>query len=151
MSVPPGQLPPDADEAPPSEQPAGVEQELSAWLAWIQQAAEAGGTFAQLLQTEVRLALRSARQLLLLGMLMLPLLLMAWLGMSSAVGWLAFTSSGSVLLGLLAFTAVQLVVLVLLGRKAKILRRRLRLPATKQQIESFMHGASKDGHTPTGR
>ncbi len=151
MSVPPGQLPPGVDEASPDEQPSDVERELNAWFTWAQQAAAAGGTFAQLFRTEVRLAVRSARQMLLLGLLMLPLLLFAWLGISTALGWSVYSFSDSVLLGLLAFTTLQLLVLAMLGRKAKTLSGRMRLPATRQQLESFIQGASKDEHTSTDR
>lgn len=151
MSPAPGQIPPGTDEAPTDKQAAGVEHELNAWLSWAQQAAAAGGTFAELLRTELRLAIRSAGQLFLLGLLVLPLLLLAWLGTCVALGWLAYSLSGSVLLGVLAFTAVQLLVLALLGYQLKTLSGRLRLPATRQQIDVLMQGARQDEHTPTDR
>ncbi|SDU25020.1 hypothetical protein [Halopseudomonas salegens] len=154
MSVPPGQLPPDAENASDdaaSEQPAGVQHELNAWWAWVQQATEAGSTFALLVQAELRLALRSATGLAVIVLLMLPLALLAWVGLSVVVGWLAYAASDSVLLGLLGFTLWQVVVMALLVRKAKVLQRRMQLPATREQLKSFMQGATSDEHASVDR
>ena len=132
-----------------AEQGIALEQEAAAWLGWLRSAGETGSTFMLLLQAELRLALRSAGGILLLVLLMLPLCALLWLGLSVTVGWLAYMATTSVLVGLSAFTLLQLLVLLLLIWQVKVLQRRLRLPASRQQLQAFLQETGSHGQSPT--
>lgn len=121
--------------------------ELKAWLGWVEQAVAAGGTLSRLAVLELRLAVASSGRLVLLGLIILPLVVFAWLGLSILLGWLAYQYGQSVTVGLGTFLGVQLAALVALGWGCRRYRKRMSMSATRRHLQAFREGL-QDG-TPT--
>jgi len=120
------------------------QDELKAWVELLQQAVAAGATLSQLAMLELRLALADGGRLVALGLVMLPLALLAWLGLSVLIGWCVFQWAASVALGIGAFLAVQLVTLGILGAACARYRKSLSLPATRRHLRQFMESVKPD-------
>lgn len=120
------------------------QDELKAWVELLQQAVAAGATLSQLAMLELRLALADGGRLVALGLVMLPLALLAWLGLSVLIGWCVFQWAASVTLGIGAFLAVQLVTLGILGAACARYRKSLSLPATRRHLRQFMESVKPD-------
>lgn len=130
----------------PATAPAPADRgEFEAWLRWLQQASHAGGDLAQLLSLELRLALADGRRMLLLGLAILPLGLLAWLGVSALGTWFGYLLSGSISVAMLVFLGLQLLALALLHHAYRSCRRSLTLPATRRHVQAFMAGAMQGG------
>lgn len=147
------------DESPPGgaeshdSRPVDIEDpvninELKAWLDLLQQAAAAGSALSKLAMLELRLALADGRRLILLTLLILPLLVLAWMGLSVLLGWLAYQYSQSVTLGLGMFLAVQLITLATLLAVCRRYRKSLSLPVTRRHLQSYLEG-SRNGAQAT--
>ncbi|MEA3298908.1 MAG: hypothetical protein U9R22_01640 [Pseudomonadota bacterium] len=124
--------------------------ELDAWLGMLRQAAAAGATLSSLAGLELRLALADGRRLLLLGLLILPLAGLAWLGFSALVGWWVWQALDAVTHGLLAFLALQLGALLAVILACRRYAASLSLPATRRHLRALMEGAG-DGAKPADR
>jgi len=128
----------------PSAQDKDVQDELKDWLEWGKHAAETGKDFASLGWAELRLAMSYAKRIAVLGLAMLPLALLAWIGLSVLLAWLAYVPSGSVALGLAVFLAVQVIPIMIMLMMIKGYSKSLSLPATKRHIQAFKE-AFRDG------
>lgn len=85
--------------------------ELKAYLDWLRELAAAGGALSKLVLLELRLAVGDGLRLVLLGLVMLSVVMLAWTGFSVLLAWLAYLHWQSVISGLCAFLAMQLVAL----------------------------------------
>lgn len=121
-----------------------AQDELNAWLAWLRQLGALGSALAALASAEIRLAGTDLRRLLLLSLLILPMVIFTWLGLSIFVSWLVFTLSGMAGAGLFAFFAIQACATLYMGLLLKKYRRSLTLPMTRryldQIVEDIKHG-----------
>lgn len=133
----------------PESEPAATEAQLQAWAALFQQTLAAGRQLSELLQLELKLAVGDGLRLLGVVLVMLPLVILAWLGLSVLLAWLAFLGSGSVGLGLAGFLVVQLLALLLLWRAARVFQRSLGLPATRRQLRALTGADDSDGTKTT--
>jgi len=115
--------------------------ELKAWLDWLQQAAEAGGTLSKLALLELRKAVADGRRLIVVALFMLPVLFLAWLGFSVLLGWVAYHYSLSIGYGVATFLAVQLATLWLMWFACKQYRKSFSLPTTRRHLQAFMEEA----------
>ena len=72
-----------------SEDPARLrrQSEIDAWLRWLTDLREAGAALLRLLAAELRLASSDLRRFLLLCLLVLPLVLLTWLGFAVLFSW----------------------------------------------------------------
>lgn len=130
---------------------AGVERAASvdvaeAWMLLLRQLANAGGLLSTLALAELRLAAGDLRRAVLVSLLILPVLLLAWLGTAALLCWAAFTLSGSAVAALAVFVVLQLLALVWLRSLLAAYRRNLTLPATRQQLKLILEdlqGASR--------
>lgn len=132
------------DNRPGSGDPASADPDSHTgpgeWLEWAQQAAVTSGDFFKLLFAELGLAISDAKRIAVLGLAMLPLGLLAWIGLSVLLAWLAYVPSESVALGIAVFIAVQVVpILIMLGMIKKY-SKSLSLPATSRQFQAFKEG-----------
>jgi hypothetical protein len=142
MSEIPGEQRPGAVD--PAGQQQDVQDELKDWLEWGKQAAETGKDFAALGWAELRLAMGDAKRIAILGLAMLPLALLAWIGLSVLLGWLAYVPSDSVAVGLAVFLAVQVIPILIMLMMIKGYSKSLSLPATKKHMQAFKE-AFRDG------
>ena len=122
----------------------GPTEELKAWVELLQQAVAAGATLSQLALLELRLAIADGGRLIVLGLLMLPLTLLAWSGVSVLAAWSAFSLSGSVALGICTFVAVQVITLSVMAVACVRYRKSLSLPGTRRHVRQFMEGTKPD-------
>lgn len=126
-----------ADEIPGPPKPSPAD-ELTAVLDWARQVSAAGGTFSRLFALELRLALADSRRLLLLGILMLPLVVLAWTGLSVLVAWLVYQYTLSAGFGLTAFFLLQMTALVAMVLAGRRYSRSLSLPATRRHLKALL-------------
>lgn len=119
-------------------------EELLAWLDTVQSVAGVGGNLAKLLHAELRLASSSLRRLLVLGLVMVPVILFAWLGFSILVSWLAYwsavqwlTHNAAIATSIFGFAALQVGTIYLLSRIWAGYRRNLRFSATRRHLQQF--------------
>jgi hypothetical protein len=120
-----------------AEETQGTADEVAAWLSLGAGAGTVLQQFLLLLRLEARLAVGDAGRLVAVLALMLPLALLAWVGLSVLLAWLVFSGSGSVALGITGFLAVQVVAMLLLALAARRFQRSLSFPATRRQWEAL--------------
>jgi len=128
------------DEALIEPSPPHNNDEIATWIAWLDQALDAGIDIAQLLQLEIRLAVGDLRRMLVLFLVALPMFLLTWISFVSLVAWLASEYFESVAAGLLTFLGIQIIVLIGLRFFWNRYKRSLRLPLTRQHLQAFLGG-----------
>ncbi|MDO8862276.1 hypothetical protein Q6D67_11230 [Haliea sp. E1-2-M8] len=123
---------------------APTEAQLQAWATLLQQALATGRQLSKLLQLELKLAVADGLRLLFVRLAMVPVAVLAWLGLSVLLAWLVFLASGSVSLSLAGFVLVQLIALLLLWRAARVFQSSLGLPATRRQLRAMTGTENSD-------
>ncbi|MEH6389751.1 MULTISPECIES: hypothetical protein [Pseudomonas] len=123
---------------------ADLQTELKALAEWAKHAALTGKDLGKLAFTEIRLTMAESGRIAVLGLAMLPLAMLAWIGLSVLLGWWAYVPSQSVTLGLVAFLAVQIIPMLIMLTMIKSSSKNLGLTTTKQHIHAFRQGI-KDG------
>ncbi|EZQ20339.1 hypothetical protein DHB74_04185 [Pseudomonas sp. G11-1] len=143
MTGTPGENRPESGDAGGQEQPRQpLKDELKSSLAWLEHAALAGGDLVRLAALELRLAAADSGKLVGLALAMVPLLLLAWIGLSVLLGWLVFAWSGSVAWGIVMFIIVQLAALGIMAINCKKYSKSLSFPATSRQLKTLKEEAS---------
>ena len=137
------------DEARPGEGAtatgeADLQTELKALGDWARHAALTGKDLGKLALTELRLTMTESGRIAVLGLAMLPLAMLAWIGLSVLLGWWAYVPSESVTLGIVAFLAVQIIPMLIMLMMIKGSAKNLGFSVTKQHIQAFKEGI-KDG------
>tara|TARA_R110002110_G_scaffold110071_4_gene274492 strand:- start:117889 stop:118392 length:504 start_codon:yes stop_codon:yes gene_type:complete len=140
---------PDRDQRESEPAPAAAEAQLQAWVSLLQLAQATGRQLSTLLQLELKLALADGQRLLGAILAMVPLVILAWTGLSVLLAWLVFLGSGSVSLGLAGFVLIQLLALVLLWRAVRVFKRSLGLPATRRQLRAIIGTGDSNGAKTT--
>lgn len=116
--------------------------ELETLISWGQGMVAMLGALSRLAGAELQLALGDLKRLLAIGVLVIPVSVFAWLGVSALIGWWCYVASGSVSVGLLGFIASQGLVMA----AAMIMLRRfsasIRLPHTRAQWRALMQDFS---------
>jgi len=138
---------PDPSPAP-QEAGAGRHDELSAWLDYARQVSVVGVTAVQLFHAEVRLALSSARRLFIILVLMLPVVLLAWIGLTVLLAWVGHQVTAlyfqmpqlAVGVAILMFLLQQLLAAFVMYRISIEHRRNLSLPVTRRHVQEFTEG-----------
>lgn len=97
----------------------------------------------KLVGMEARQAVSSIPNALLAWLMTIPVVVLAWLGLSVSIGWLAFSQTGYPVIGMLVFTALQF--LSLLGLRIYLHRVRhwMSFPYTRDNIKSFTEGINR--------
>ncbi|MFO7550053.1 MAG: hypothetical protein R6W80_01505 [Haliea sp.] len=142
----------EPDRGQPESEPAPAaaeEAQLQAWFTLLQLAQATGRQLSTLLQLELKLALADGQRLLGALLAMVPLVILAWVGLSVLLAWLVFLGSGSVSLGLAGFVLLQLLALVLLWRAVRVFKRSLGLPATRRQLRAIIGTGDSNGAKTT--
>lgn len=140
---------PDRDQPESEPAPAAAEAQLQAWFTLLQLAQTTGRQLSTLLQLELKLALADGQRLLGALLAMVPLVILAWIGLSVLLAWLVFLGSSSVSLGLAGFVLLQLLALVLLWRAVRVFKRSLGLPATRRQLRAIIGTDDSNGAKTT--
>ena len=135
MSEIPGETRPGDERSSPDAQ-----EEMKGWLEWAQHAAVTGKDFAALAWMEIRLAMSDTGRMVVLGLVMIPLAMLAWIGLSVLIAWAVYVPTESVALGLVGFMAVQVIPMAIMGLMIKKYSKSLALPATKRHIQAFKEG-----------
>lgn len=121
-----------------------AQDELGAWLAWFRQLGALGSALLTLATAEIRLAGGDLRRLLILSLLLLPMIIITWLGLSVFVSWLVYNQSGTAGAGLFTFFAIQAGATLTMWLLFKKYRRSLTLPMTRRYldeiVEDIKHG-----------
>ncbi|MEQ8800492.1 hypothetical protein [Haliea sp.] len=140
---------PGRDQRESEPAPAAAEAQLQAWFTLLQLAQATGRQLSTLLQLELKLALADGQRLLGVLLAMVPLVILAWTGLSVLLAWLVFLGSGSVSLGLAGFVLLQLLALMLLWRAVLVFKRSLGLPATRRQLRAIIGAGDSNGAKTT--
>lgn len=124
--------------------------ELKSSLEWFQHAALAGGDLLRLAGLELRLAAGDSGRLLVLGLAMVPLALLAWIGLSVLLAWLIYAWLTSTALAIATFILVQLVAMGVMAAYCRKFAKSLKFPATSRQLQSLkeqVNGTQEAGKT----
>ncbi|MFA5677296.1 MAG: hypothetical protein WC953_02655 [Pseudomonas sp.] len=147
----PGESTPESGDAGGQEQrQQSLSGELKSSLEWLEHAALAGADLVRLAGLELRLAAGDSGRLLALGLAMVPLALLAWIGLSVLLGWLVFIWLGSEALAIVTFIVVQLVAMGVIAAYCRTFAKSLSFPATSRQLKALkeqIHGAQGTGKT----
>lgn len=111
--------------------------ELKSSLEWLEHAALAGGDLVRLAGLELRLAAGDSGRLLALGLAMIPLALLAWIGLSVLLAWLVFAWLGSVALAIVTFIVVQGITIAIMLAYCKKFAKSLSFPATSRHWKTL--------------
>lgn len=120
---------------------AGTNQEsdeLSAWLAWLQQLGTLGASLVSLMGAEARLAAGDFKRLLLVGLFIFPILILTWISFTVFLSWLVYSQTGSPGAGFFVWFALQAACAWYLRSLIKKYRRSLGFPATRQHLADIM-------------
>lgn len=141
------------DPAPEAIPP--VRDDMALWLDCAQQAAGLGGAILRLATAELDLVLASGRRLFMVGLLLIPIGLLAWIGISGLVAWLGYlvglqfaSSTVAMALGLLFFTLQQVGVAFLLLSMCRECRRNMRFTQTRKHIQLLRQGLGDELQRP---
>lgn len=124
--------------------------ELKSSLEWLEHAALAGGDLVRLAGLELRLAAGDSGRLLALGLAMIPLALLAWIGLSVLLAWLVFAWLESGALAIATFIVVQLIAMAIMLVYCKKFAKSLSFPATSRHwkaLKEQTHGTQGTGET----
>jgi len=121
-----------------------TQDELNAWLAWLQQLTALGTALSALASAEIRLAGGDLRRLLLIVLLLFPVIIFTWLGLSVCISWFVYSVSGFAGAGFFAFFVLQASAAVYIRVLIKRYRRSLTMPMTRKYLaeilEDIKHG-----------
>lgn len=145
MSEIPGET--NLQSGDPGRGPEPGQDELQAWLDWFKHAASAGGDLAQLAKLELSLALGDTKRIVLLALVAVPLVVLAWLGLSVLVAWLAFLPFQSVAAAIGVFIAVQIIPLAIIVLLIKRYSKSWAFAATREHLQAFKEGAESAAKT----
>ena len=126
-----------ADEGPPPLRRSPAD-ELNAVLDWARQVSATGRAYSRLFGLELRLAVADSGRLLVVGLLMLPVAILAWIGLGVLLAWLVYQYSLSVGFALASFFLLQLTVLVALALACRRYSKSLSLPATRRHLNALL-------------
>ncbi len=148
MTGTPGEGTPESGDV--GGQPAGqsLSGELKSSLEWLEHAALAGGDLVRLAGLELKLAAGDSGRLLLLALAVVPVVLLAWIGISVLLGWLVLLWLGSGTLAIITFILVQLLAMGVMAVYARKFARSLSFPATSRQLQALkeqLNGAQDTG------
>ncbi|HDZ56476.1 MAG TPA: hypothetical protein ENH64_08365 [Pseudomonas xinjiangensis] len=114
---------------------------------WAKNAGATAGDLIKLMFLELKLAMSDTRRIVVLGLAMVPLALLAWIGLSVLLAWWAYVPSESVTLALCVFLAVQVVPIIIMLSMIKKYSKSLSLPSTKKQMAAFKEGFQSGSET----
>ena len=112
--------------------------ELEALITWGQGLAAMLAALSRLAGAELRLALGDLKRLLAIGVLVIPVSVFAWLGLSVLIGWWCYVGSGSVSLGLAGFIAMQVLVILVARMMLRRFTASIALSHTRAQWHALM-------------
>jgi len=124
-----------------------IRSETDAWQDWLKDLARVSSTLSQLAAAEMRLAASDLRRYFLLSLLMLPVMLLAWIGFSVLLAWLAYNFSTYPAAGFGTFFLLQLLVLFYMRKLLARYRSSLSLPVTRRQLKLML----EDGGIASGK
>lgn len=135
--VPGDNTPESGDVGGQPQQPQPLMGELKSTLEWLEHAALAGGDLVRLAGLELRLAAGDSGRLLALGLAMVPIAVLAWIGISILLAWLVFAWLASTALAIVTFILVQVVAMGVIAGYCKKFAKSLKFPATSRQLQSL--------------
>ena len=149
MTGVPGENTPESGDVGGQQQPQQpLLNELKSSFEWLEHAALAGGDLVRLIGLELRLAAGDSVRLVVLGVAMVPLALLAWIGLSVLAAWLVLVWLGSETLAIVTFIAVQLLAIGVMAFYCRKFAKSLSFPATNRQIKALkeqVHGSQGAG------
>lgn len=138
---------PETENAVPPE--THIRDELRETIDLLQVTGLAAISILKLFRVELSLAAQDTKRILLISLVALPVLFLAWVGLSAMLFWLVYQPTDSIAYGLFAFTALQLLVLVVMQLQIRKYRRSLNLPATRKHVKAFVEGVRHGGTQST--
>lgn len=123
----------------------------SAWSTKIEEMMQLGDQFVKfaaglvdLARLEASLALRSLPKVIALGLMMIPILTLTWVGFSALVSWGIYELSDILGLAFLTFFVLQVLLLVVCYKLIAKYRKHLGMSYTRAQITNFMRSNSNE-------
>lgn len=114
-----------------------IQTEFKKLLELIAVSAGAASSLGQLAAAELALAASMIPRIAAAAILLIPLGVLLWIGVCITLGYAGFAYWGSPLAGLLIFTGMQLLAILILFVKIKSWKRRMRFSKTRGQISTI--------------
>lgn len=108
--------------------------ELEAWLRWLVDLRDTGSALLQLAAAELQLAASDLRRFILLSLLVLPVALLAWLGLAVFLSWVVYAASGSLGAAFAGFFLLHFGILLVIRHLLARYRKSMGLPVTRQHL-----------------
>ncbi|MDH7944767.1 hypothetical protein QGM61_13135 [Pseudohongiella sp. SYSU M77423] len=140
----------DSPEDEQAQARATQRSEIDIWFNWLNQLIVLARTLARLFEAELRLAAGDLSRMLLCAFLLIPLVLLSWLGLSIFLSWLSYSYFEAPWVGFLSFFLIQCLTALLLIRLISVYRRSLSLPVTRKHIREMSKDFSNEPQRPTG-
>ncbi|MDO3388511.1 hypothetical protein QWI17_21875 [Gilvimarinus sp. SDUM040013] len=104
--------------------------------------------FSAIVGLEARQTVHSVPKLIAAWLLSLPVLVFAWLGFSTTLGWLAYSLSQQVFAAMATFTVVQVICFAVLQWYLRRTAYWMSFPHTRENIHSFVEGVNRATQGP---
>lgn len=114
-----------------------IQSEFRKLVDLIAVSAGAASSLGQLAAAELALAASMIPRIAAAAILLIPLGILLWIGICVTLGYAGFAFWGSPLAGLLIFTGLQLLAVLVLIMKIKSWKRRMRFSKTRGQIDTI--------------
>ena len=117
--------------------PGAVPPEQRAVVVWLVDLGHAAAALLRLAAAELKLAGSDLRRILVLGVLMLPMAFLGWIGFVVWLSWGVYSLTGWVGAGVLTFPLVHALLLWIMQRQIAKYSHSLRLPRTTQHLKEI--------------
>lgn len=111
--------------------------EQQAVVVWLIDLGHAAAALLRLAAAELQLAGSDLRRILVIGIMMLPMAFLAWIGFAVWLSWGVYSLTGWVGAGLLTFPLIHGILLWIMQRQVRKYRHSLRLPRTTQHLKEI--------------
>ena len=105
---------------------------------WLSEQATLVNQIFQLLGLELKVAAADSAKIVAAGLLMVPLLLLTWVGCCVFISWVVFFLSGSLAIALISFPLLQIAAIVLLKLRISRWSESLKLLHTREHLTQLL-------------
>jgi len=102
------------------------------------------GSIVDLARAELLLALQTLPKLMMLWLMMMPIALLSWCSLSVLFAWFVYAASAQIGLGVLVFSLLQVLLLLICRWLFVRYRTRMTLPYTRAQVDDFVRSVKNE-------
>lgn len=117
--------------------PGAVPPEQQAVVVWLIDLGHTAAALLRLAAAELQLAGSDLRRILVLGIMMLPVAFLGWIGFAVWLSWGVYSLTGWAGAGLLTFPLIHVLLLWIMQHQIRKYGKSLRLPRTAQHLKEI--------------